>query len=45
MRPNQSIKQQNKEIIKDQECNSYVEMKREADNREEWKMAAIQFTD
>lgn len=33
------------QIIKDQGCNSYVEMKRKADNREEWKMAANQSTD
>lgn len=30
------------QIIKDQECNSYVEIKRKADIREEWNMAAIQ---
>jgi len=33
------------QIIKDQGCNSYVEMKRKADKREDWKMAANQSTD
>uniref|UniRef100_A0A2S2PJ80 Endonuclease-reverse transcriptase n=1 Tax=Schizaphis graminum TaxID=13262 RepID=A0A2S2PJ80_SCHGA len=34
------------QIIKDlQGCNSYVEMKRKTDNREEWKMAANQSAD
>jgi len=33
------------QIIKDQGCNSYVDMKRKADDREEWKMAANQSTD
>lgn len=33
------------QIIRDQGCNSYVQMKRRADKREEWKMAANQSTD
>jgi len=33
------------QIIKDQGCNSYVEMKKKTDNREEWKMAANQSAD
>jgi len=33
------------QIIKDRGCDSYVEMKRKADKREEWKMAANQSTD
>jgi len=33
------------QIIKDQGCNLYVEMKRKADKREDWKMAANQSTD
>lgn len=33
------------QIIKDQGCESYVEMKRKAENREEWQMAANQSTD
>jgi len=31
--------------LKDQGCDSYVEMKKKADNREEWKTAANQSTD
>jgi len=33
------------QIIKDQGCDSYVEMKRKADKREEWKMATNQSMD
>ena len=33
------------QIIKDQGCDSYVEMKRKADRREDWKMATNQSTD
>jgi len=32
------------QIIKDQECDSYFEMKRKADKKEEWRMAANQTT-
>jgi len=33
------------QIINDQGCNSYVEMKRKAEDREGWKMAANQSAD
>jgi len=33
------------EGTKDQGCNSYVEMKRKVDKREEWKIPANQSTD
>lgn len=33
------------QIIKDQECNSYVQMKKKTDNREERRIVANQPTD
>jgi len=35
----------NQQLIRDQGCDSYVQMKRKADNREERKLTVNQFSD